>query len=132
MALESAVAELHFESKKITQQAVAKLTGYSQGYISRFRKLLQTLIESFSSKSNNLVLPDEEVVWLATEYLPMTSSENLASEIFNFSQVFDLWDWIRLWESAPASTQINILKRLVLALPAKDLEELSHISANLQ
>ena len=132
MALKGAVAELHSESKKITQQAIAKITGYSQGYISRFRELLQTLIESFSSKSNNSVLPDDEVVWLATEYLPLATTEDLASEIFNFSGVFDLWDWIRLWESAPASTQINILKRLVLALPAKDLKELSQISANLQ
>lgn len=132
MALKGAVAELHSESKKITQQAIAKLTGYSQGYISRFRKLLQTLIESFSSKSNNSVPPDDEVVWLATEYLPLATTEDLASEIFNFSGVFDLWDWARLWELAPASTQIDILKRLVLALPAKDLKELSQISANLQ
>ncbi len=132
MALKSAVAELHSESKKITQQAIAKLTGYSQGYISRFRELLQTLIESFSSKSNNLVPPDDEVVWLATEYLPLATTEDLASEIFNFSRVFDLLDWIRLWESAPASTQINILKKLILALPARYLEELKETTANLQ
>ena len=132
MALKSAVAQLHSESKKITQQAVAKITGYSQGYISRFRELLQTLIESFSSKSNNLVSHDEEVVWLATEYLPLADTEDLASEIFNFSEVFDLWDWTKLWESAAVSTQVDILKKLVLALPARDLEELSHILANLQ
>ena len=132
MALKSAVAQLHSESKKITQQAVAKITGYSQGYISRFRELLQTLIESFNSKSNNSVSPDEEVVWLATEYLPLATTEDLASEIFNFSEVFNLWDWLGLWESAPISTQIDILNKLILALPARDLKELSQISANLQ
>ena len=83
MALKSAIAQLHSESKKITQQVIAKITGYSQSYISRFRELLQTLIESFSSKSNNSVSPDEEVVWLATEYLPLATTEDLASEIFN-------------------------------------------------
>ena len=132
MALKSAVAELHSESKKITQQAIAKLTGYSQGYISRFRELLQTLIESFSSKSNSSVLPDDEVVWLATEYLPLATTEDLALEIFNFAEIFDLWDWIRLWESAPASTQINILKKLILAFPARYLKELEGTTANLQ
>jgi len=127
MALKSAVAKLHSESKKITQQALAIITGYSQGYISRFRELLQTLIESFSSKSNSPVPKNEEVVWIATEYLPLATSEELASEIFNFSGVFDLWDWIWLWESAPTSTQINLLENLILALPAQDLEELTFI-----
>lgn len=132
IALKEAIAQLHSEGRKITQQALSDITGYSQGYISRFRKLLQTLIESFSSKSNNLVSPDDEVVWQATEYLPLATTEDLASEIFNFSGVFDLWDWIRLWESAPAFTQINILKKLILALPARYLEELRETTANLQ
>ena len=132
IALKEAVAQLHSESKKITQQALAKITGYSQGYISRFRELLQTIIESFSSNSNNSVPPNDEVVWIATEYLPLATTEELALEIFNFSGVFDLWDWIHLWESAPASTQINILKKLILALPVRYLAELRDITANLQ
>ena len=132
IALKGAVAQLHSESKKITQQAIAKITGYSQGYISRFRELLQTLIESFSSNSNNSVLPDAKVVWMATEYLPSATTEDLASEIFNFSKAYSLWDWIRVWESAPASTQIDILKKLILALPARYLAELRDIAANLQ
>ncbi len=130
MALKGAVAQLHSESKKITQQALAKITGYSQGYISRFRELLQTLIEFFSSKSNNPVPPDGEVGWIATEYLPLATTEELALEIFNFSEVFDLWDWIGLWESAPTFTQINLLENLILALPAQDLEELTILLCN--
>lgn len=53
LAIKSAVATLHQAGQKITQTAIAKLTGYSQGYISRFRKLLQTLLDHLYSKSNN-------------------------------------------------------------------------------
>ena len=125
MALKGAVARLEKEGGKITQQAIAQVTGYSQGYISRFRQLLQTLINSFNSKSNNSHSPPDEVQWMARKYLPLATVEDLASEIFNFSEVFDLWDWLKLWELAPARVQISLLERLILALPERDLQQLA-------
>ncbi|NEP42149.1 MAG: hypothetical protein F6K35_24180 [Okeania sp. SIO2H7] len=58
LAIKAAVVTLHQAGKsrkEITQKAIAKIVGVSQGYISRFRKLLQTLLDTLSSKSNNSV-----------------------------------------------------------------------------
>ena len=52
MAIEQAVAELKAKGEKVTQAAVAKIVGVTQGFISRFRKLLQTLLDDSYSKSN--------------------------------------------------------------------------------
>ncbi|MEO1522782.1 MAG: hypothetical protein AAFU78_18655 [Cyanobacteria bacterium J06633_2] len=44
---------LEKKGEKVTQTSVAKLTGYSQQYISRFWVLLQTLLEELKSKCSN-------------------------------------------------------------------------------
>ena len=62
---------------------------------------------------------------MATEYLPLATVGDLASEMFNFSEVFDLWDWVKLWELTPARVQISLLERLLLALPKRDLQQLA-------
>ncbi len=84
MALRDAIAQLLAEGKKVTQSALAQITGYSQGYISRFKNLLLLLLQSFNSKSNNSEPPSEEVEWLAKEYFPDLKKEQLPEEILNF------------------------------------------------
>lgn len=44
MGIRAAVKQLRDAGKKITQDAIAQVTGYSQQYISRFRTLLQMLL----------------------------------------------------------------------------------------
>ena len=88
MALREAIAQLLAEGQKITQTALSQITGYSQGYISRFKKLLLSLLESFNSKSNNSDPPPEEVQWLAREYFPHAVKEQLPEEIYHFLQAY--------------------------------------------
>ncbi len=121
MALKGAIATLKKEGKKITQQLLAQVTGYSQGYISRFRKLLRSLLEDFNSKSNNSSPPTPDAVWVGEVYLPLASPDLLAGEIYSVAKAFPQKDWLFIWEAAPAQTQIDILQRLVCALEADDL-----------
>lgn len=52
LALTEAIAQLQDEGKKVTQTALAQITGYSQQYLSKFKKLLLLLIDSSNSKSS--------------------------------------------------------------------------------
>ncbi len=98
MALREAIAQLLAEGKKVTQSALAQITGYSQGYISRFKNLLLSLLESFNSKSNNSEHPSESVEWLAKEYLPLASFEQLPEEILDFLQAYGARKFLLLFD----------------------------------
>ena len=98
MALRDAIAQLLAEGKKVTQSALAQITGYSQGYISRFKNLLLLLLKDSSSKSNNSDSPSEEVSWLAKEYFPDLKKEQLPEEIFNFLQAYGARKFLLLFD----------------------------------
>ena len=87
MALRKAAAQLQAEGKKVTQTALSKITGYSQGYISRQRKLLLLLLDNLNSKSNNPEHPPEVVRWTAREMLPLARNEELIEEVLQFWEV---------------------------------------------
>jgi hypothetical protein len=53
LAIRGAVERLKQAGEKVTQTAVARIIGHSQGYVARFKKLLQTLLVDTNSKSNN-------------------------------------------------------------------------------
>ena len=124
MALKGAIAQLKSEGKKVTQTALAQITGYSQGYISRFSELLLLLLESFNSKSNNFEPPPDpppdDVVWLAKEYLPLVQNEQLLEEIFNISEVFTKYNFLFLFDLIP----FHLKEKLIYWLLATQSESL--------
>jgi hypothetical protein len=61
-AITKAVVDIKTTGVKVTQQAVAKATGYTQGYISRFRELLLSLLRQPYTESNNLSAPPEQAI----------------------------------------------------------------------
>ncbi|MGK7934423.1 MAG: hypothetical protein AB4206_01215, partial [Xenococcaceae cyanobacterium] len=126
MALKKAIAQLKTEGQKVTQTALAKITGYSQGYISRFKELLLLLLESFNSKSNNSAPPpdppSDDVVWLAKEYLPLAQNEQLLEEIFNFSEVFTKHNFLFLFDLIPFHLKQDLFYWL-LAIQPESLSE---------
>lgn len=68
MAIAAAVEHLQASGAKVTQAAVAQVIGASQGYVARFKKLLQTLLGDSSSKSNNFLGADANaLVWGALD-----------------------------------------------------------------
>ena len=109
MALTGAIAQLKAEGKKVTQTALSQITGYSQGYISRFKKLLLSLLESFNSKSNNSESPPDDVEWVAKNYLPLAYFEQLPEEIFALSEIFSKRDFLLLFELLPQKLKQDLI-----------------------
>ena len=130
MAIRAAVQQLGETGQKITQSAISAITGLSQGYISRFRKLLQTLLNDSYSKSNNLTdlqsNPDD-ISFNAETYLPLLAEESPLEILKGMLIMFEVHEqtaFKAFWDATPAVTQIKIFKTLLLILPAGELQSL--------
>ncbi|MDJ0571421.1 MAG: hypothetical protein QNJ53_20560 [Pleurocapsa sp. MO_192.B19] len=117
MAIKGALAQLKSEGQKVTQTAIAKITGYSQGYISRFKKLLLLLLEDINSKSNNSDPPSKEVEWLAKEYFPNLEKAQLPEDIFNLSQDFSARDFLLLFDLLSQRLKRDLIYWLLATQP---------------
>lgn len=133
MAIKGAVKQLRDAGQKITQDAIALLAGVSQGYISRFRKLLQTLLEDSYSKSNNFSDPPPdvgEVEWMGQEYLPILAESppnELLEEVLAVFESVSSDVWRQIWDATPAVAQIKILQALMFTITPGELRSLSEI-----
>jgi len=117
-SIQEAVATLKEQGKKVTQTAVAELAGVSQGYVSRNRELLQTLLESHS-KSNNFDSPGEEEIAEVLD-AAVDACQNSEEVLESIDEVFHQWlepqQWLPIWNATRASTQTRVLKVLSLTL----------------
>jgi len=133
MAIKAAVEQLKQTGEKITQRAIAAITGYSQQHISRFRDLLKMLIGSSNSKMSKIQPApeqEEELRWLATVYLPLVTSDSpdeILETMAITGSVYSHSDFQWLWDAIPGLTQITILAKLMLTLPEPQLRELAQI-----
>ena len=117
MAIKGACAQLKEEGKKVTQTAIAKITGYSQGYISRFKKLLLLLLEDINSESNNSDPPPDDVEWTAKNYLPLAVEEQLPLEVVRFFQVYGTRDFLLLFDLLPQRLKQDLIYWLLATQP---------------
>jgi hypothetical protein len=131
MAIKGAVKQLKDAGLKITQSAIAQITGYSQQYISRFKVLLQTLLESLyskSSKNNEPPTEDGGVEWVGQKYLPIIAespTDQLLQEVLEVFESHGADDWRQIWAIAPATAQIKILQALMFSLTPGELRSLA-------
>ncbi len=131
LAIRGAVRQLKDAGQKITQTAIAQITGYSQQYISRFKVLLQTLLESLyskSSKNNEPPTEDGEVEWVGQEYLPIIAESppnELLEELLTLFESYGAAVWRQIWDTTPAAVQIKIFQVLMLTLTPGELRSLS-------
>ena len=135
LAIRGAVQQLKATGQKITQQAIAAMTklldpegkGYSQQYISRFKVLLQTLLDDFNSKSSKNSGPppaSEEVEWMGLEYLPKLAEEPPAELLEGLLTAFESYGqevFHQIWDAVPAAVQVKILTVLMFTLDAGEL-----------
>ena len=112
----------------ITQQAVAQISGVTQGRISQiasllggwkaFKKILAVLLGLYRDVNNLEELTDEEK-WLAETYLPLlvneTDSEAL-SEIGIALKAYGVESFLRILQFSPLPTQIKLLSRILSEL----------------
>lgn len=130
MALKAGIQQLRGAGQKITQTALAAITGYQQQYISRFKELLLSLIDSSKSKSskNNQPPPDPgETEFMAKEYLPLLAGSppaELLEGVLNTFEAYGRTVFKDIWDVTPATAQIKILSVLALTLPAGELRAL--------
>lgn len=130
MAIRDAVSQLQATGQKITQSAIATIAGLTQGYISRFRKLLQTLLDDSYSKSNNFADPPpdpDDIAFNGEIYLPLLAEESPDEVLKGMLATFEAHGqaaFKTIWDATPAATQVKILKTLLLMLPAGELQSL--------
>lgn len=117
LAVEKAIATLTERGQKVTQTAVSQIAGYSQGYLSRHWKLLQTLLESLNSKSNNSEEQDEQaqlVEAIATETPPADLLEILETSLYSWIPPDK---WRSLLRQLSRGAKCKLLDTLTLTLP---------------
>lgn len=130
MAIIGAVRQLRDSGLKITQTAIAQITGYSQQYISRFKVLLQTLLEALYSKSSKNIDPPPDVgeaQWMGQEYLPILAESppnELLEEVLSVFESYGSNVWRQVWNATPATAQIKILQALMFTLAPGELRSL--------
>lgn len=128
MAIQTAVAELKAKGEKVTQAAVAKIVGATQGFISRFRKLLQTLLDDSYSICNNSTDPPPdpgEIKWNGQEYLPLLAIESPSEILKGILTMFEAHGqatFRAMWDATPVTAQVKILKTLLLTLPMGEFQ----------
>lgn len=131
VAIRGAVQKLKAARQKITQSALAQIVGLSQGYISRFRELLQTLLSDSNSKSNNSDEPRPdpgEQEWMSQEYLPLLAESPPNELLLGVLTTFEVYGqevWQQIWDTTPAAAQIKILQALLSTLTPGELRTLS-------
>lgn len=112
----------------ITQQAVAQISGVTQGRISQiasllggwkaFKKILAVLLGLYRDVNNLEELTDEEK-WLAETYLPLVVNETdlkALSEIGIALKAYGVKGFLRILQSSPLPTQIRLLSRILSKL----------------
>lgn len=127
MALKAGIQQLRDAGQKVTQSALAAITGYSQQYISRFKELLLSLVDpnSKSSKTSDPPPDPDEAEWVGQVYLPMVAEmppPELLTEVLDTFEAYGKQAFKPIWDAVPATAQIKILSALALTLPASELQ----------
>jgi len=135
LAVQQAGADLKAAGAKVTQTALAQLSGYSQSYISRCWHLLQTLLEFSDSKSHNAAAspPDPEttaVLDSVGHVLTLLASSSTGVDLLeSVGEAFLTWlqpeQWSTVWRLLPLETQTRVLAALLLTLPVAALTSLT-------
>jgi hypothetical protein len=135
LAVQQAGADLKVTGVMVTQTALAKLSGYSQSYISRYWHLLQTLLALSDSNSHKQAAapPDPEtaaVLASVSHVLTLVAASSTGVALLeSVGEAFLTWlqpeQWSTVWHRLPLETQIRVLAALLLTLPADALTSLT-------
>jgi hypothetical protein len=131
MAIRGAIQQLKDAGLKITQTAIATITGYSQQYISRFKVLLLLLLsDSYSKSSKNDQPPPDpgEQDWMSQKYLPLLAElppAELLKEVLSIFEVSGQMVFKSIWDAVPSAAQIKILQALMFTLSPGELRSLA-------
>lgn len=137
-AATSAMRRLREAGEKVTQTAVSALCGYSQQYVSRYWKLLQTLLETTNSKSGKKSQPSPDVEDLAeievaasvleevTATLPPSRLRESIEDLF--FETIPVRYWRTLLSKVSDRAKSSLLESLIGLLPSDVVTELEAIA----
>jgi hypothetical protein len=120
LILES-VEKLQETGQKITERAIASLTGMARTTINRCREFLDEILATFTIKDSysncgqaeNLAQTDLDLINDATDYLAASSDDSLLTEFEALLEVFDRNQWAALWGFIPIPVRDKLLNQLL-------------------
>ncbi len=139
LAVRQAGDHLKATGAKVTQTALAKLSGYSQSYISRFWHLLQTLLESSNSVCNRPPVDPSDpemaaMVAAVGHVLTLVAGSSTGVDLLEaVGEAFLTWlpptQWATVWRLLSLETQTRVLAALLLTLPTATLTSLTQVAS---
>jgi hypothetical protein len=120
LILES-VEKLKQTGEKITERAIASLTGMARTTINRCREFLDEILATFTisnpysncGQAENLTESEIGLFDDATAYLAASSDDSLVTEFEALLEVFDRSQWSNFWELIPIPVRDKLLNQLL-------------------
>jgi hypothetical protein len=116
-----AVEKLKQTGEKITERAIASVTGMARTTINRCRAFLDEILATIAisnpyskcGQTENLAQTDIDLINDATDYLAAASDDSLLTEFEALLEVFDRNQWAALWGFIPIPIRDKLLDRLL-------------------
>jgi hypothetical protein len=116
-----AANQLRESGEKITERAVASLTGMARTTINRCREFLDEILATFTisnpnsncGQAENLTESEIGLFDDATVYLEAASEDSLLTEFGNILEVLDRNQWAALWGFIPIPIRDKLLNQLL-------------------
>jgi hypothetical protein len=120
LILES-VEKLKQTGEKITERAIASLSGLSRSVVNRCREFLDEILAQFTigvpyskvGQTETLTQTEIDLINDATDYLAAASEDSLLTEFEAILEVFDRSQWSNLWGFIPIPVRDKLLDRLL-------------------
>jgi hypothetical protein len=120
LILES-VEKLQETGQKISERAIASLSGLSRSVVNRCREFLDEILAQFAisnpyskvGQTETLTQTEIDLINDATAYLAASSDDSLVTEFEAVLEVFDRSKWPIFWEFIPIPVRDKLLDRLL-------------------
>jgi len=116
-----AVTQLNQTGEKITERAIASLSGLARTTINRCRAFLDQILATIAisnpyskcGQAETLTQTDLDLINDATDYLAAASEASLLTEFEALLEVFDRSQWSNLWGFIPIPIRDKLLNQLL-------------------
>jgi hypothetical protein len=116
-----AVSQLQESGQKITERAIASISGLARTTISRCREFLDEILATIAidtpyskcGQAENLTQTEIDLINDATDYLAAAGDDSLLEVFEALLEVFDCNQWAALWEFIPIPIRDKLLNQLL-------------------
>jgi hypothetical protein len=116
-----AANQLWESGEKITERAIASLSGLSRSVVNRARQFLDEILAQFTirnpyskvGQTENLTQTDFDLINDAVAYVEAASEDSLLTEFEALLEVFDRNQWAALWGFIPIPVRDKLLNQLL-------------------